>query len=78
LQGPHFLSGSIVNWILSDYLLEKVLLTHRLNQALTRLPEYTIERIVIEARISTLAYHVAGDMERVARVDEELEEPRPA
>lgn len=77
-QAAHYLSGTIVNWLLSDYLIERVVMTHHFTQVLTRMPEFIAERTVIEAKMATLAYLAEADLKGVRIEGYETEEPEPA
>ena len=51
---------------------------HRFKVALTKMPEYIVKRIIMEAQIACLEYHRAPDGDAGGFEVEENEEARPA
>ncbi len=59
-HASEFTSARVVHALFDD-LLERVAMIHRFKIALTKMPEYIVKRIMIEARITCLEYHRAPD-----------------
>ena len=72
-----YTSARVVHRLLDD-LLERVAMIHRFKVALSKMPEFIVKRIIMEAQIACLEYHRAPDRDVGGFADEENEEARPA
>jgi hypothetical protein len=65
---------SISSILVSD-ILEHVHFLHLMNLALLKWPEYAVERIILDMKITTLSYMRAPDRTPMPIFDDELQEP---
>jgi hypothetical protein len=72
-----YTSARVVHALFDD-LLERVAMINRFKVALTKMPEYIVKRVMIEAQIVCLEYHRPPDSDNGGFEVEEGEEARPA